>query len=127
MWNQTNVIGTPQPGVGAPRPPYRVECNACPDYASGPHDDLADAVAAKRGHIRFEHAEAGYRVLLSSASLTHSPELFEPGVYATRMEASAKAADLRRAQPGVYAWALAADADPAAFLATWRARMGLTA
>lgn len=55
MWTRTNVIGTPQPGVGAPRGPYRVTCDDCPDFAPEPTDDLDEATATQRAHIREQH------------------------------------------------------------------------
>lgn len=54
-----------------------------------------------------------FRVLLSSASLTVGDDLFVPGSFASRREAEAHAALIRRAQPGIEAWALPADADAA--------------
>lgn len=59
------------------------------------------------------HASGPFRVLLSSASTTHAPELFEPGEHATRREAHEHAARIMRAQPGIIAHVLPADADAA--------------
>lgn len=55
MWTRTNVIGTPQPGTLAPRPPYRVTCDDCPDFMPEPTDDLDEATATQRAHIRERH------------------------------------------------------------------------
>ena len=55
MWTKTNVIGTPQPGVGAPRPPFRVECSACPDFRLTGVENLTAATLAQRAHVRAAH------------------------------------------------------------------------
>lgn len=57
-----------------------------------------------------------WRVLLSSASATSSDDLFEPGSWTLVYGAIEKAAEIEWAQPGIIAYVLRSDADPAAFL-----------